>query len=150
MFRQYHYLSGSLARHARCYVAVYQGKPVGFIAVLHIHMRGRYYRVHRLVVLPDYQGIGLGKRFLNFIAELYTSQTKAPFFIVTSNPQIVRGNMRSWHVRRVGHVKRSQENTRINSEIKSSVSAKRISITLEYKPKRLVEVAKVCLKKEVP
>jgi hypothetical protein len=110
-------------------------------------MRSRYYRVHRLVVLPDYQGIGLGKRLLNFIAELYTYQTKAPFFIVTSNPQIVRGNMRSWHVKRVGHVKRGRENTRINSEIKSSVSAKRISITLEYKPKKLVAVAKGLLEK---
>ena len=84
MFRQYHYLSGSIAKGSRCYVAVYQDKPVGFIAVMHIHMKSRYFRVHRLVVLPDYQGIGLGKRLLNFIAELYTSQTKAPFYIVTS------------------------------------------------------------------
>ena len=82
-------------------------------------------------MLPDYQGIGLGKRLLNFVAELYTPQTKAPFYIVTSNPQIVRGNMDRWVV------KRSGEDTRMNSEIKSSVSAKRISITLEYKPKRV-------------
>jgi GNAT superfamily N-acetyltransferase len=136
MFRQYHYLSGSIAKGSRCYVAVYQDKPVGFIAVMHIHMKSRYFRVHRLVVLPDYQGIGLGKRLLNFIAELYTSQTKAPFYIVTSNPQIVRGNLDRWNVKRCGHVKRSGEDTRMNSEIKSSVSAKRISITLEYKPVR--------------
>ena len=93
--------------------------------------------MHRLVVLPDYQGLGLGKRLLNFIADLYTSQTKAPFYIVTSNPQIVRGNMDRWVVKRYGHVKRSGEDTRMNSEIKSSVSAKRISITLEYKPKKV-------------
>jgi GNAT superfamily N-acetyltransferase len=133
MFRQYHYLSGSIANHARCYAAIYQDKPVAFIAVMHIHMRSRYYRVHRLVVLPDYQGIGLGKRLLNFIAELYSSQTKAPFYIVTSNPQIVRGNMENWQVKRYGHVKRGGGNTRINNEIKASASAKRISITLEYK-----------------
>jgi GNAT superfamily N-acetyltransferase len=40
-------------------------------------MRARYYRVSRLVVLPDYQGIGVGKRLLNFIAELYTSPNKS-------------------------------------------------------------------------
>ena len=34
-------------------------------------MKAKYYRVSRLVVLPDYQGIGVGKRLLNFIAELY-------------------------------------------------------------------------------
>jgi GNAT superfamily N-acetyltransferase len=114
---------------------VYQDKPVGFIAVMHIHMKSRYFRVHRLVVLPDYQGIGLGKRLLNFIAELFSSQTKEPFYIVTSNPQIVRGNLERWRVKRVGHVKRSdKQDTRMNNEIKASVSAKRISITLEYKP----------------
>jgi GNAT superfamily N-acetyltransferase len=133
MFWNYHYLSGSIAKNARCYIAVYGDKPVAFIAVMHIHMRSSYYRVHRLVVLPDYQGIGLGKRLLNFIAELYTSQTKVPFYIVTSNPQIVRGNMDHWRVKRVGHVKHSREDTRINSEIKVSASDKRISITLEYK-----------------
>jgi len=134
MFRQYHYLSGSIAKGSRSYVAVYQDKPVGFIAVMHIQMKSRYFRVHRLVILPDYQGIGLGKRLLNFIAQLFSSQTKEPFYIVTSNPQIVRGNLDSWNVKRYGHVKRSGEDTRMNSEIKSSVSAKRISITLEYKP----------------
>src|SRR5450759_4719421 len=119
MFRQYHYLSGSLAKHARCYVAVYQEKPVAFIAVMHIRMRSRYYRVHRLVVLPDYQGIGVGKRLLNFIAEIYTSQTKVPFYIVTSNPQIIRGNMDNWRITRYGHASRDKGNTRINNEIRS-------------------------------
>ena len=44
-------------------------------------MKTRYYRVTRLVVLPDYQGIGVEKRLLNFIAEIYVSQTKVPFYI---------------------------------------------------------------------
>jgi hypothetical protein len=30
-------------------------------------------------VLLDCQGIGVGKRLLNFVAELYISQTKMPF-----------------------------------------------------------------------
>jgi GNAT superfamily N-acetyltransferase len=61
--------------------------------------------VSRLVVLPDYRGIGIGNRLLNFIAELCTSQTKIPFYILTSNPQIIRGDMRSWKVTRFGHSK---------------------------------------------
>jgi len=65
---------------------VYQEKSIAFIAVVHMHMTAIYYRVTRLVVFPDYQGIGVGKRLLNFIAELYTSQTKVPFHILTSNP----------------------------------------------------------------
>ena len=132
MFRQYHYLNGSLASTARCYTAVYQDKPIAFIAVVHIHMKSRYYRVTRLVVLPDYQGIGVGKHLLNFIAELYNSQTKIPFYILTSNPQIIRGNMNNWKITRFGHASKAKENTRINSEIKSSLSRKRITVSLQY------------------
>jgi len=134
MFRQYHYLNGSLVPHARCYCAVYQDKPIAFIAVVHIHMRARYYRVSRLVVLPDYQGIGVGKRLLNFIAELYTSQTKVPFYILTSNPQIIRGRMENWKITRFGHASKAKENTRINNEIRSSLSRKRITVSMQYIP----------------
>ena len=132
MFRQYHYLNGSLPSTARCYTAVYQYKPIAFIAVVHIHMKARYYRVSRLVVLPDYQGIGVGKRLLNFIAELYVSQTKVPFYILTSNPQIIRGNMKNWKITRYGHASKGRENTRINNEIRSSLSRKRITVSLKY------------------
>jgi GNAT superfamily N-acetyltransferase len=132
MFRQYHYLSGSLAATARCYAAVYKDIPIAFIAVVYLRMRTRYYRVSRLVVLPDYQGIGVGKRLLDFIADLYTSQTRLPFYILTSNPQITRGNMENWKVKRFGHASKSKENTRINSEIRDSLSRKRITVTLQY------------------
>jgi GNAT superfamily N-acetyltransferase len=139
MFRQYHYLSGSLVPHARCYCAVYQDRPIAFIAVVHIHMKARYYRVSRLVVLPDYQGIGLGKRLLNFIAELYTSQTKIPFYILTSNPQIIRGNMENWKITRFGHASKGRDDTRINNEIRVSLSRKRITVSLQYIQKKQSE-----------
>jgi GNAT superfamily N-acetyltransferase len=132
MFRQYHYLNGSLGAGVRCYVAVYQARPIAFIAIIRIHMRARYYRVTRLVVLPDYQGIGVGKRLLNFIAELYTSQTKTPFYILTSNPQIIRGNMEDWKLVRFGHASKGKENTRINREIRNSLSRERITVSLKY------------------
>jgi GNAT superfamily N-acetyltransferase len=97
-------------------------------------MRAKYYRVSRLVVLPDYQGIGIGKRLLNFIAELYTSQTKMPFYILTSNPQIVRGDLKNWKIRRLGHASHGKENTQLNNEIHSSLSRKRITVSLQFFP----------------
>ena len=133
MFRQYHYLSGSLAFSARCYVAVYQDRPIAFIAVVHTRMKARYYRVTRLVVLPDYQGIGVGKRLLSFVAQLYTSQTKIPFYILTSNPQLVRGNSNRWKITRFGHASRGQGNTRINNEIRNSLSRNGITISLQFR-----------------
>ena len=132
MFRQYHYLSGSLATTARCYTAVYKDKPIAFIAVAHIRMKSRYYRVSRLVVLPDYQGIGVGKRLLNFIAELYTLQTKMPFYILTSNPQIIRGITQNWKTVRFGHASKGKGNTRINNGLRSSLSRNRLTVSMQY------------------
>jgi GNAT superfamily N-acetyltransferase len=83
-------------------------------------------------VLPDYQGIGVGKRLLNFIAELYTSQMNMPFYILTSNPQITRGRMENWRITRFGHASKGQGSTRMNNELRSSLSRKRITVSMQY------------------
>jgi GNAT superfamily N-acetyltransferase len=136
LFRQYHYLNGKLGAGIRCYIAMYESKPVAFIAVACTFMKVKYYRVSRLVVLPDYQGIGIGKKLLNFIAELYFSQTKMPVYILTSNPQLVHGNLKNWKIKRYGHASVGRGNTRINSELRCSLSRKRVTVSLLYQPKK--------------
>ncbi len=135
IFREHHYLNTEcLGAGIRSYVAMLGEKPIGFIAVA--HMLTRYFRVSRLVVLHDYQGIGIGKRLMNFVAELYTSQLpEIPFYLVTSNPQLVRGNLDHWRVRRVGHGSAGRNDSRINREIRSSNSKCRLSVSLQYIPK---------------
>jgi GNAT superfamily N-acetyltransferase len=132
MFRNYHYLNGSLGAGVRCYTAIYQDKLIAFIAVACVRMKTKYYRVSRLVVLPDYQGIGVGKRLLSFIAELYSSQTSMPFYILTSNPQIIHGNLGNWKIKRLGHASKGRDDTRINNEIRGSLSRKRMSVSMFY------------------
>ena len=134
MFRHYHYLNGSLGAGVRCYVSKYQDKPVAFIAIMHTRMKRNYFRVSRLVVLPDFQGIGIGKHLLNFVAELYTSHINLPFYLVTSNPQLVRGNLDHWKVKRVGHGSHGRSDTTINRELVDSNSRPRLSVSLEYVP----------------
>ena len=137
MFRQYHYLNGRLGAGVRCYIVLYHEKPVAFIAVVHTRMKSHFFRVSRLVVLPDYQGIGIGKRLLNFIAELYTSQINLPFFVVTSNPQLTHGSLTNWMVKRVGHgTTRGKEENRINLGLSKSNSRGRLTVTLQYVPKK--------------
>jgi GNAT superfamily N-acetyltransferase len=132
MFRQYHYLNGKLGAGVRCYTAIYKDTPIAFIAVIHTKMKTNYFRVSRLVVLPDYQGIGIGKRLLNFVAELYTSRINLPFYLVTSNPQLIRGNLEFWRVKRFGHGSHGRENTRINTELVNSNSRRRLSVSMIY------------------
>jgi len=64
------------------------------------------------------------------------TQTKMPFYILNSNPQIIRGNPKSWKITRFGHASKGRGNTRINNEIRGSLSRKRITVSMQYKGKK--------------
>ena len=84
-FKRYHYLSNELASAARCF-GLYDGDTmIGFCGVLHQPhgVNKKLKRCSRLVIKPDYQGIGLGYKFLNVIAEYYV-HAGYDFSIVTS------------------------------------------------------------------
>lgn len=60
-------------------------------------------RVTRLVVLPDYQGIGVGSRFLNAIADMYAKQGYE-FTITTSAKNLISklSKSKQWVMTRMG------------------------------------------------
>lgn len=136
-FREHHYLNTEkLGAGIRCYVAKYNDMPIAFCAVACVHMKSYYYRISRLVVLPDYQGIGVGKRLMTFMAQYYTQQRDMPFYILTTNPQIIHGNLSDWTLKRIGHVIGGTNDSRINRGIRSSLSKNRLTATLQYTPQR--------------
>jgi energy-coupling factor transporter ATP-binding protein EcfA2/GNAT superfamily N-acetyltransferase len=69
IFRHHHYLSGDIHPAAKCFAAYIEGRPVAFAAVLHFpHPKTRNIKMgHRLVVLPDFQGLGIGGRLDDFL-----------------------------------------------------------------------------------
>ncbi|GHT39908.1 hypothetical protein FACS189427_13820 [Planctomycetales bacterium] len=71
LFAKHHYLSGTLAKCCTCYLAVWNEEPVAFCAVIPQYGFKNRKRVSRIVVLPDYQGIGIGAAFLESIASMY-------------------------------------------------------------------------------
>ncbi|HEP5208921.1 TPA: GNAT family N-acetyltransferase, partial [Streptococcus pyogenes] len=89
-FRRYHYLNGDIVRAARCFGLYDDDKIIGFIGVIHFpHPKNKKIkRVTRLVILPDYQGVGLGTRFLKSVAEIYSCQG-FDFRIVTSAKNLI-------------------------------------------------------------
>lgn len=113
-------------------MAVYKSKAVAFIAIMKCHFGTTYHRVSRLVVLPDYQGIGIGKQLLNFMAKYFALTTKLPFTIVTSNPQLVRGNLRDWKITRLGRT-RKVDMQNLDHPYTGS-SQKRLTVTIVYSP----------------
>ena len=100
IFKQHHYLTEDLNKAAKCFVFLWNEKPIGFIAVLPFP-NGSFknaFRISRLVILPDFQGLGIGFKILNHISQLYTNEDKT-MYIRTSNPALYLGmkNKKEWH-----------------------------------------------------
>jgi energy-coupling factor transporter ATP-binding protein EcfA2 len=101
LFKGHHYLSADIHKSAACYVGVWGDRPVAFTAVLYFpHPKVRNFRrEHRTVVLPDFQGAGIGNAMSEAIAELY-HQAGNRYISVTSHPAMVWHRSRSplWRV----------------------------------------------------
>jgi GNAT superfamily N-acetyltransferase len=71
LFSKYHYLSGELHAAAQCFGGFINGECVAFSSYLHLpHPKTRNVKQgHRLVVRPDYQGLGLGGRFDDWLGQ---------------------------------------------------------------------------------
>lgn len=99
MFSKHHYLSAELNTSADCYIVTWNKIPIAFGAIL--SMPGRFgndtrkcVSEHRIVVLPDYQGMGIGNKFSEYLGELYTFQGYR-YFGKTANPRMGEHRQRS-------------------------------------------------------
>lgn len=89
LFRKHHYLSSELNKAAVCFVAFWQGAPVAFIAWLHLlHKTGGMKRIHRVVCLPDYQGIGIGSALQSYTSSIVKALGFRPR-ITSSHPAVI-------------------------------------------------------------
>ena len=106
-----------------CYGLYDNDSIVGFCGVLHQpHSRNKKIkRVSRLVILPDYQGIGLGTKFLDIVAQYY-SLMGFDFTIVTSARNMIHAlnNSDKW--------KMTRWNVENGSSAKSAIDYKRKSL----------------------
>ena len=88
-FKKYHYLDSNMAKSVHCYTAYVEEQPVAFLSI--IHGTGRdiptYWRESRLVVIPEFQGLGIGKSLSNAIAEEYISRDLR-YFSKTAHPAL--------------------------------------------------------------
>jgi Fe-S cluster assembly ATPase SufC len=108
LFRRHHYLNTNLASHAKCFAAFLGDEPVAFSAWVHRMSRGRQVgdmREHRTVVLPDFQGIGVGNRVSELCASYWLAVGRRAFS-TTSHPGMIHYRHASprWHTVRFGMV----------------------------------------------
>jgi GNAT superfamily N-acetyltransferase len=94
LFRDHHYLSHSLHQAATCYLATWRDQPVGFAAVLPMMGFKGQSRVSRIVTLPDFQGVGIGKAVLDWLGAEYRRQGRS-LSIRTGHPAMIAGLKRA-------------------------------------------------------
>jgi hypothetical protein len=88
LFARHHYLSGGLSVQTRCYLATIDEAPVAFCATLPCIGRKGHWRISRIVTLPDFQGLGVGMKFAECVAELHRDEGKR-FNITASHPAVI-------------------------------------------------------------
>lgn len=110
MFGKYHYLNHSHNNAARVFVATLNNNICAFCSVLHFpHSNcSNIKKVHRLITLPDYQGIGIGNIILNEVGKIYKNEGFR-YTITTSSPNLVYSlkNSKKWICIRTGRTGRT-------------------------------------------
>jgi GNAT superfamily N-acetyltransferase len=98
-------------------------------------------RVHRLVVLPDYQGVGIGTAFINAVAEIVNNEG-FELNLTTTTPALVGALRKSprWTLARFGRAKSDfmqyQKKYGLESKhFQEATSNNRITYSFWYKPK---------------
>jgi len=98
-FKPHYYLDLPMPVSAQYFVGFVDGEPVAHVAVAPMFQNG-YYRATRLVVLPEWQGCGVGTRFLNAVCQWHLDGNgrcgkKLPVLFHTSHPQMAAALRRS-------------------------------------------------------
>ena len=131
-FKEFHYLSHEHNNSAHKYIAEIGGQPVAWCSVIHFpHPKvKKMKRVHRIVVKPDYQGIGVGGKFMSEIAKMY-KKNGFRFSLVTSSPSFIHGlkSSKNWVMTR----KPSRlKDTGKKGVLAGSTSDARLTASFEY------------------
>ena len=89
IFKKHHYMTQELNRSAMCFCFTWENQLVAFASILPQLGRGvgKAMRMTRLVVLPDFQGLGLGKKILDFMGGICCANG-FKFYIKTVNPRM--------------------------------------------------------------
>jgi GNAT superfamily N-acetyltransferase len=88
-FKTHHYMSDVLSKSARCWLAEWDGKIVGFVSAMRLPSgtTKNAWREHRTVVLPDYQGLGIGVRISDAVASLF-KEDGCRYYSKTAHPRM--------------------------------------------------------------
>lgn len=134
IFKRHHYLTTDLNKACRMFIAYFDNIPVACCAILpqpgvHNLEGGVAYRIHRLVVLPDYQGLGIATKLLEYICDIYTYHGKV-MYLRTSHVKLIRYMLNSVNWKGNGDMKHHSKQHGILAS--TEYNEKRLSASFKY------------------
>jgi len=132
IFKGHHYLSADINKSSRCFMATVNGDPVAFVAALKFphHSVRNMWKSHRTVVLPDYQGIGIGGALNNAVGQHFLD-IGGRFTGVASHPAMNAHRAKSplWKMTRKPSM---VPPTTSKGQFKNSTSLGRVTASFEF------------------
>ncbi len=87
-FAPHHYMNGTVNNSSKVYTLWLEDRPVGLCAAMPMPGKIKHaWRGHRTVVLPEFQGLGLGGRMVEAVGDLLRAEGKR-FFCRTAHPWV--------------------------------------------------------------
>lgn len=119
-FVKHHYLSGDLAQGVECFVASEGKDPVAFCAAGAMWGHRNMRRIVRLVTMPAYQGLGIAKKLLRWVAN-YLQSEGHDVRLTTGHPALARSLVSddAWNIKELKKVGSSAHGTR-NRDVATS------------------------------
>ena len=127
-FKEHYYLNLPHPVAAEYFVGVVDGEIVAHVAVTPL-FTAKAYRATRLVVMPEWQGVGVGTAFLNAVCQYHLDGNgrcghKYGVFFHTSHPQLCGYLRNSQKWRQVSAKLYGDNKTRSNASLKRSSERK--------------------------
>ena len=138
IFAPHHYLSSDANKAARFFVAEVGGQPAALMAMLSFpHPKTPSWKIHRVVCLPDFQGVGIGSRLQDLLSEAYAATGKY-VGITTTHPGLIGslGRSKVWICTCAPAVTRPNRNKgkrgRVVKSMRRTQAVNRWSATFRY------------------
>lgn len=138
VFREHHYLTADFNKGCRVFLLYWNDTLIGFNSVLNLP-NGSYkyaFRTHRLVILPDYQNLGCGTKFEEFIGDYFLKQS-CRLFLRTSHLRLGEhcSNSILWETTATNNkvVRNKKETNTLSQHNKyKNIDYDRVSYSFEY------------------
>lgn len=142
LFAQHHYLSADLSPASKCFAGYLNGTLAAFNAYIHFpHPRNKRIKLsHRLVVLPDFQGLGLGGLFNDWLGERLYAQG-FELHCAIAHPALLHHYAQSprWELMRTGRMQPAGKNAKPSlGNHANKLSCQRVTSTFVYRAKKEV------------